>query len=65
MKTYTKGEDFKERGDIYKTFGITLLDKETKDHVNIIKVYDEQLRDRVLKSLINSNKIDWHRLKCE
>ena len=54
MAKWAKGDDYYERDADHKTFGITRLDP---DHCNIIEVYGHKdLRDRLLWLLISDGR---------
>ena len=59
MKTYVKGDTYKNEQDDYKTFGITEFDSEAivdKELAQKIEVYgDRELRDKII-GLLNSQE---------
>ena len=63
MKIYKKGDDFKERDDTYKTFGISEIDpndtfNSNHEHANKIEVYgDAKLRNKIIKLLTKDEEL--------
>lgn len=50
---YTKGDEYKDPGDDYVTYGI-----DSAEHGNVIEVYgDEELRDQILDLLSGSDTV--------